>query len=129
MPATATLNGNRLASVPDVEASEEDKPKRGNPMMRKLEPEMLRNPWPIDLPSGKSIDSDQLCYSRCASFIFEPVGLKTEKECIDFAKNVWRWMAAAENRRREELAEELIAKAAEDPKLLEILRAKLEEAA
>ena len=127
MPATATLNGNRQQVIPDIEVAEEDKPKRGNPMMRKLEPEMLRNPYPIDLPSGKSIDSDQLCYSRCASFIFEPVGLKSEKECIEFAKNVWKWMGAAESRRREELAEELIAKAAVDPKLLEILKAKLEE--
>lgn len=127
MPS-ATLNGGRQATSPVVEATDEDKPRRGNPLMRKLEPEMLRNPYPIDLLNGKSLDSDQLCYSRCASFIFEPVGLKSEKECIEFAKNVWKWMGAAETRRREELAEELLAKATEDPKVLEILREKLEAA-
>ena len=126
MPAAATLNGGRQHTTPVVEVTDEDKPRRGNPLMRKLEPEMLRNPFPIDLPNGKSLDSDQLCYSRCASFIFEPVGLKTEKECIEFAKQVWKWMSSAEIRRREELAEEMIAKAADDPKLLEILKAKLE---
>lgn len=134
---TATLNGERRQTISDVEVAEEEKPKKGNPMLRKLEPEMIRNPYPIDFANGKAMDSDQLCYQRAASFIFEPLGFRTEKECIEFAKGVWRWIGAAEerreeelalaeDRRQEELAEVLFIRAQKNPKILEKLKAKLD---
>lgn len=124
MAATATLNGGKQQVIPSTE-SEEEKPKRGNPLLKKLEPEMLKNPYPMELLGGRMIDSDQLCYQRAASFVFEPLEFKSEKECVEFAKGVWAWINSAEERRQDQAAENLLAQAQEDPRILAKLKAKI----
>lgn len=124
MPA-ATLNGGKQQVIPGTEVNEEEKPKRGNPLLKKLEPEMLRNPYPMELIGGRMIDSDQLCYQRAASFVFEPLEFKSEKECVEFAKGVWAWINSAEERRQDQAAENLLAQAQEDPRILAKLKAKI----
>ncbi|MEM5838718.1 hypothetical protein AAHH59_10415, partial [Pediococcus acidilactici] len=128
--ATATLNGQKQQTIPDVEvAVEEEKPKKpSNPLMKKLNPAMIKDPTPIDLLNGRVIDSDEVCYQKCASYVFQPLGFKSEKECIDFAKKVWAWIGLAEERRQDQLVEKLLSRASEEPAILEKLRARLEAA-
>ena len=122
--AATTLNGEKQQTL-DIEATE-DKPKKSNPLMKKLEPQMIRRPYPVELMGGKIINSDQLCYQRMAGTIFEPLDFETEKECIDFTRAAWRWKNAAEERQQQELVDDLVARAKGNQKLLEKLKEELD---
>lgn len=122
--STAVLNGNRQQTQV-INTESEDTPKRtGNPSMHRLKPEMLKSSHPLDFAGGMA--SDQFCLKKCAETIVLALEFKTEKEWIDFAKSTWRWIGQAEERRREATVKDLLARASEDPKVLELLKEKLQ---
>lgn len=119
----AVLNGGKQQA--QIAIDSEDTPKRiGNPLMRGLKPEMYKSPYSLDFAGGMA--SDQFCLEKCASTIVQALEFKTEKEWIDFAKQTWRWIGQAEERRREAVVQDLLARASEDPKVLELLKEKLQ---
>ena len=109
----------------EVEDGEQESKKGRLTLLKKLEPEMLSSPYPIELPGITS--SDEFCLEKCSQFILEPLGdaIASEKEWLDFARSVWRWREAAEERRLESTADDAIARLQEDPRLLEMVRQKL----
>lgn len=110
----------------EEEQEEQEEPKKSKlTLLKKLEPEMLSNPYPVDLPGISQ--SDEFCLEKCNQFILEPLAdaIANEKDWLDFARAVWQWRNQAEERRIEAMADDLIARAEEDPRILGILREKL----
>lgn len=129
---TATLNGNQT-ELPGIQLDEytaevSNKPtRRGNALMKRLEPSFLSEPRPLDF--AEEMMSDDFCYEKCSKVIFEPLGFKTEKECIAFAKLAWHWQEQAEVREKEAIANQVLQQIEGDPKLLQIIREKLAKTA
>lgn len=113
------------ATTKETEDSEQSEKKGRLTLLKKLEPEMLSNPYPVELPGITS--SDEFCLEKCSQFILEPLGgaIATVKEWLDFARSCWQWRDQAEERRLESTADDAIARLQEDPRLLEIVRQKL----
>lgn len=125
---TATVNGNQTV-IPGVDLSEDateaNKPNRkGNSLMKRLEPDFLSNPHPLEILDG--IMSDHFCFEKCSKLIAEQLEFQTEKEWLAFAKQVWHWQQEAETRRKEVAAAAILQQIESDPKLLEILKQKLQ---
>lgn len=126
--ATATLNGNQTV-IPGVDLTDEstessNKPARkGNALMKRLEPEFLSNPQPLDFAEGMM--SDEFCFEKTCRTILEPLAFETEKEWIAFAKLAWHWQQQAETREKEAIATQVLQQIQNDPKLVEILKEKL----
>lgn len=126
MPATATVNGKQEhAAVNNTEETDsEEKPiRRGNPLMKSLTPDMIKNPHELEFADGMM--SDRFAWEKTNKTIVEALEFKTEKEWLDFAKAVWKWRQDAEKRQAEAAAEKLLAEASENPLLLELLKQKL----
>lgn len=94
-------------------------------LLKKLEPEMLSAPYPLEFPGVES--SDEFCFEKCSRFILEPLSdaIATERDWLDFARSVWAWRGQAEERRLDATADDAIARLEEDPRILEIVRQKL----
>lgn len=94
-------------------------------LLKKLEPEMLLNPYPIEMPG--IADSEEFCLEKHSQFILEPLAdaIRSEKEWLDFARATWQWREQAEERRLESTADDAIARLQEDPRVLEIVKKKL----
>lgn len=130
---TATLNGNQT-TLPGLDLGEDSveasnkRTRRGNALMRRLEPSFLSNPQPLpDLPDGMM--SDEFCFEKCSKMIVEPLGFQSEKDLIAFAKQTWQWIQQAEAREKEAIANRVLQEIESDPKLLEIIRGKLSKPA
>lgn len=107
-----------------TEEAVDDKPsRRGNPMMRSLYPDMLQKPHKLDFADGMM--SNEFAWEKAIKFIFEPLGLDTEKEALDFTKALCKWRRDAEKREAEKLAEKLLAEALKDPLVMAVLKQKL----
>lgn len=111
----------------EQETTQYDKPGRkiGNPFMRGLSPEMLKNPFPLEFAEGS--DSVEFALDKTMKTIIDGLGFESQKEWLDFAKQAWQWKEKASGRRKDAIAEHLLAKAGDDTELLEILRRKLED--
>lgn len=126
----ATLDGEQQ-TLPGVDQHGDngdaaDKPKRtGNPLMKGLEAAMLETPYPLDFYNGMM--SDEFCFEKCSKMILEPLNLKTEKQGIEFLKRVFKWISQAEERRIDQIVRDILARAGEDPKVLERLKDSLAE--
>lgn len=126
--ATATLNGNQTL-IPGVDLSDEsteasNKPARkGNALMKRLEPEFLSNPHPLEFAEGMM--SDEFCFEKTCMTILEPLAFETEKEWVAFAKQAWHWQQQAETREKEAIVLQVLHQIESDPKVLEILKEKL----
>jgi len=83
--ATATLNGNSkietLAATAE-ETSESRVRSSGNPLMKRLAPEMLSAPYPLDFVDGMM--SDNFTLEKCHKTIIEPLAIKTQKDWLDY---------------------------------------------
>lgn len=101
----------------------EKKTKRGNPLNYAISSDYLSNPRPLEFANG--LRSDEFAMEKCAKVILEPLSLETEKEWLNFAKQVWTWAQEAEYRKKEALADELISKAMTDEELLRIVKSRL----
>lgn len=130
--ATATLNGNQLG-IPGTDLSDEsteasNKPARkGNALMKRLEPGFLSNPQPLDFAEGMM--SDEFCFEKTCRTIVEPLAFETEKEWVAFAKLAWHWQQQAETREKEAIALQVLSQVENDPKLLEIMKEKISKLA
>lgn len=126
--ATETLNGNQT-TIPGVDMNEDsteasNKPTRkGNALMKRLEPEFLTDPQPLDFADGMM--SNDFCFDKCSKTIIEPLGFGSEKEWLAFAKQAWHWQQQAETREKEAIANNVLHQIESDPKVLEILKEKL----
>lgn len=125
--ATATLNGNQVV-IPGVDLADEstevsNKPRKGNALMKRLEPEFLSNPQPLEFAEGMM--SDEFCFEKTCRTILEPLAFETEKEWVAFAKLAWHWQQQAETREKEAIALQVLHQIESDPKVLEILKEKL----
>lgn len=105
----------------EVEAEESTESKRIT-AAKKLEPEMLSDPYPIDYPGVE--DSSEFCLEMCLQRILGPLGdaIPTEKDWLDFARAAWQWKEQSEERRVQIAAANEIAKIQEDPKLYEAVK-------
>lgn len=122
--STATLNGNQQV-IPGVEISEDSTEatksnRRGNSLMKRLEPEFLSNPHPLDILDGMM--SDDFCFEKCSKLITEQLECETEKDWLAYAKQVWQWRIKAETRKKEEIANTVLQQIKSDPLLLEIIK-------
>jgi len=95
--------------------------------MHGLKPEYLSHPEPLDFANG--MWSDQFCFEKCSKVIVEQLGFQNEKEWLAFANQVWQWQQQAEAREKEAIANDVLRQIEGDPKLLEIVKAKLSKAA
>lgn len=126
--ATATLNGNQTV-IPGVDLLDESteallKPARkGNALMKRLEPEFLSEPQPLEFAEGMM--SDEFCFEKTCQTILEPLAFESEKEWVAFAKQAWHWQQQAETREKEAIALQVLDQIESDPKVLEILKEKL----
>lgn len=128
--ATATLEQDRTTQHPEVEERQPQTTKksgRGNYHMKKLEPLMLTNPYPLEFADGLS--SDQFCWNKCYKQILEALAFETEKDWLNFCKQVWRWGEESESREAEAAANDLLHQAESDPKVLEALKRKFMQVA
>lgn len=133
MARAATLEAPRQTELieqapnQEPEITQDDKPSKkiGNPFMRGLSPEMLKNPFPLEFAEGS--DSVEFALDKTMKTIIDGLGFETQKEWLDFAKQAWQWKEKATERRKDALADQILSKAGDDPELLEILRRKLED--
>lgn len=108
----------------DEVKEESDKPtRRGNIFMRKLEPEMLSNPYPMEVADG--MPSDEFCYEKTLREIIRPLNITTVEEWIEFGNKVWQWQEEAENREIEARVQAILRQLDEDPKAKERLAERL----
>lgn len=122
MSTTTITNGTSSTHTEELDSS--DKPaKRGNPLMRSLNPEMLKDPYELDF--ADNMMSDEFTWEKTNKQIFEPLGLNSEKECIDHAKASWKWREGAAKREAEAIADKLLVEAASNPFVKEVLKKKL----
>lgn len=117
------------------QAEEPSKKKRtGSPFMYALRPDFLSEPRPLEFANG--MDSRELAWEKCTRTILQALEIKSEKEWLKFAQQVWAWAEEAEEReraaaleaeaqRKEAAAEELLNLIGDDPKLLKSFQAKL----
>ena len=126
MPATATAN-HKQETIPNThleDAHDGEKPtRRGNPLMKSLTPDMIKDPYELEFADGML--SNKFAWEKTCKFILEPLEFESEKEWLEFAKAVWKWRQDAEKRQVEAAAEKLLAEAASNPLLLEVLKQKL----
>lgn len=133
MPRGAVLDGHKQTElieqdpIQKQETTQDDKPNKkiGNPFMRGLSPEMLKNPFPLEFAEGS--DSVEFALDKTMKTIIDGLGFESQKEWLDFAKQAWQWKEKASERRKDAIADQLLAKAGDDIELLEILRRKLED--
>ncbi len=126
MPATATAtNGTQEKLSHQIEETDiGDKPaRRGNPLMRSLYPSMIENPHNLDF--ADAMRSDEFAWEKTCKTILEPLSITTEKNWLDYCKQVWKWHLQAQQRENEALADKLLAEAASNPDVMEILKQKL----
>lgn len=76
--ATATLNGNQIV-IPGVDLADEsteafNKPRKGNALMKRLEPEFLSNPQPLEFAEGMM--SDEFWFEKTCRTILEPLAFE-----------------------------------------------------
>lgn len=131
MPA-ATISKQPTQPQPSVEGNgqpeEPSKKKRsGNPFMFAIRPEYLSEPRPLEFAEG--MDSREFVLEKCNKAILQSLEIKSEKEWLKFASQVWAWAEEAEERekqaaaeaeaqRREAAAEELLRLLEDDPQLI-----------
>lgn len=129
MPATTTAqtNGRQENVSNQIEETDiGDKPtRRGNPLMRSLHPSMIDNPHNLDF--ADDMRSDEFAWEKTCKTILEPLSITTEKTWLDYCKQVWKWHLQAQQRENEAIANKLLAEAATNPGVLEILKQKIVE--
>lgn len=119
---TAITNGTDSSHTEELDSS--DKPaKRGNPLMRALNPDMLKDPYELDF--ADNMMSNEFAWEKTNKHIFEPLGLNSEKEYVDHAKACWKWKEGAQKREAEAIAQKLLAEAESNPFVKEALKKKL----
>ena len=99
--------------------------KRGNALMKRLNPSYLLEPRPLDF--ANDIMSNDFCYDKAYRQILEPLEFKTKKEWSAFCDRVWAWAEAAEQRELEAEAREYLDRLKLNPKLLNLVIANLSE--
>lgn len=112
----------------------EEKPKKAKPvevepeenetrltLAKRLEPEMLNNPYPVDYPGLE--DSAEFCLEKIYRTIVDPLGdaMPTEREWLDLARRAWQWRNQVEERNLRAAAKSMYARAQEDPRLWEMM--------
>lgn len=120
--STKMVTEEKSAAKPiEVEAEESTESKRIT-AAKKLEPEMLNDPYPINYEGVQ--DSSEFCLEMCYQRILGPLGdaIPTEKDWLDFARAAWQWKEEAEERRVQIAAANEMAKLQEDPKLFEAVK-------
>lgn len=112
----------KSAAKPVEVEAEESAESRRITAAKKLEPEMLSDPYPIDYQGVE--DSSEFCLEMCYQRILGPLGeaIPTENDWLDFARAVWQWRDQSEERRVQIAAANEIAKIQEDPKLYEAVK-------
>lgn len=128
MPTTATINPKQetTGATPVEDSDNSDKPaRRGNPLMRTLTPDMIREPHKLDFADGMM--SNEFAWEKVSKQILEPLGITTKKEWMDLNDNIWTWHSNKAVREAEFEAEEILAKASENPLLLDVLKQKISQ--
>lgn len=121
MPATATAPTNGIANPTE---NTDDKPtRRGNPLMRGLTSNMLKHPHELEFADGMM--SDEFALEKISRQVIEALDLQTEKEAIDVIKKAWAWHSDKEKREAEAAADRILAEAANNVLLLQILEKKI----
>lgn len=126
MSANAIVNGKQeTAGITHTEDSDNsDKPvRRGNPLMRSLTPDMIREPYELDFADGMM--SNEFAWEKTSKQIIETLEFRTEKEWLDYAKTAWKWHLDLHKRQAEATALKILADASENPMVLEVLKQKL----
>ena len=108
------------AKAVEVETEENAESKRITTNKR-LEPEMLSHPYPIDYAGVE--DSSEFCLEVCYQKVLGPLGdaIPTENDWLDFARAVWQWRNQGEERELRERAKNQYARAQEDPRIWEMM--------
>lgn len=134
MSNTATINGKQETSAAihaedldsDVEEVRDESSKssrRGNIFMRKLDPEMLISPHPIDFADGMM--SDAFCYEKALREFIKPLEIKSQDEWLKFCNEVWQWAEQAENREIDAKVDEFMKQLEVDPIIADRLKARM----
>lgn len=116
---TTAVNG-QTQQVQEIE--KEPRRSTGNPWMRPLNPTMRVEPFPLDLPQGFSLMSDEFCFEKFFRTIIAPLGFKSEAERTEWLKLACRWCDQADAREKEAIARDLLSKATQDPQVLAFLK-------
>lgn len=99
--------------------------RRGNVFMRKLEPEMLASPYPMEAADGMM--SDRFCYEKALREFVLPLEFENEQSWLIFCRSVWQWNEKIEERKLEAKVEELYQQITEDPEIAERIKERLVE--
>lgn len=100
-------------------------PRRGNSLMKRLNPSFLLEPRELDFADG--MRSDEFCYEKGYRLLLEPLEFKNKKEWLDYCGKVWQWAEDAEQRALEAEAKDYLEKLKANPKLLNLVKANLSE--
>lgn len=126
MPASTMVREKQRVSKAkkNGRSTEEAKPgRRRNPLNHPLSSDFLSKPHSLDFTEG--LQSDEFAMEKCAKVILEPLEFESEKEWLSFAKQVWAWVEQEDVRRKEAVAEEIVATLNDDDELLNIFKKKL----
>ena len=91
--------------------------------MRKLDPEMLTDPYPLDFADGMM--SDSFCYEKAFKEFIKPLEIKSKDEWLNFCKEIWEWAEEAENREIEARVDEFMKQVELDPVIADRLRQRM----
>lgn len=126
MVVATPIQGDQVELLPEDSNGENGKSnRRGNVFMKRLEPEMLSEPYPIDVADGMM--SDSFCYEKACREFVKPLSFDNKADWLSFCEQVWKWAEEAENRELDAKAEELMKSLASDPKLAERLKQKMQQ--
>lgn len=112
----------KIAHKPSEAEAEENQESKKITLAKRLEPEMLTAPYPIDYDEVE--DSSDFCLEVCYQKVLGPLGdaLPTEEDWLEFARSAWQWREQSEERRVQIAAANEMAKLQEDPKLFEAVK-------
>lgn len=75
---------------------EEKKSPKANPWVRKINPTMIENPYPLDFLDG--MDSYSFVREKTRRELIGPGGFRNQRDWIEFAKQAWIWAETMSNR-------------------------------
>lgn len=134
MPVKQTLN---KTEPPVVETTSNNgdggQPKKGTPrnklgnlLLRLITADMYLTPHPLEFTN--EFDSREFCLEKGYRLLLEPLEFQSEKQWLDYAREVWEWNESQELRRKESIVRDILATYQNDDDIMKMLKEQIDDA-